>query len=319
MIKIIDATHRPIQKIGQVAGICYNSNTEDTQKNYNRGLDCIESNHNRTFEYVDVVMEIDGYSNRVIRQLYTHIVGVTRLQESTRYVNMAERFEDYYIPSSIKKNPEALEAYIDTMWVLQNAYEFLIEHGIPKEDAGNLVPLGQHTKIVLKINLEALFHMFANRTCTRALGEFRELMNEMRGELSKIDVEWEQLCKDYFVTKCAKSGFCMEKKTCGRYPNKPSDQDTKVYTPSSKPLHLNLHATEPTSVWKSTGVESTPKLTGIDAMPMISNIIGDAIINSSPNVVTSTCINQSVDDIIKIISDGVSKGLLNTTLSGLGI
>lgn len=220
MIKVLDVTHRPIQHVGKMAGICYSSDISDEAKNYKRGIECIENNHGRTMEYVDVTLEIDGYSNRMIRELYTTIVGVSRLQQSTRYVNMSKRFDEYYIPPKIKNNPEALEAYQDAMWVMKDAYEFLINKGIPKEDAANLVPLGQHTTIVLKINLRALVNLFAVRTCTRAYIEYREFMNDLRQTLMEIDSEWKELCKEYFITKCAKVGYCDEKKSCGRYPLK---------------------------------------------------------------------------------------------------
>lgn len=220
MIKVLDVTRRPIQHVGRMAGICYSSDVESEEKNYARGIDCIENNHGRTLEYVDVTVEINGYSNRMIRELYTTIVGVTRLQQSTRYVNMEERFDEYYIPPKIKKNPVALEAYEDAMWMLKDSYQFLLKNGVTKEDAGNLVPLGQHTTIVLKINLRALVNLFAVRTCTRAYIEYREFMNELRGVLMDIDKEWYELCKSYFMVKCDKVGYCDEKKSCGRHPLK---------------------------------------------------------------------------------------------------
>lgn len=229
MIKVLDVTHRPIQHVGKMAGICYSSDISDEAKNYKRGIECIENNHGRTMEYVDVTLEIDGYSNRMIRELYTTIVGVSRLQQSTRYVNMSKRFDEYYIPPKIRNNPDALEAYEDTMWVIKDAYEFLINKGIPKEDAANLVPLGQHTTIVLKINLRALVNLFAVRTCTRAYIEYREFMNDLRQTLMEIDSEWKELCKEYFVTKCAKVGYCDEKKSCGRYPLKKDLESVQVY------------------------------------------------------------------------------------------
>lgn len=220
MIKVIGATPYPIQHIGKIAGICFNSNQEDVAKNYKRGVECIESNHGRTLEYADVTLEITGFSNRMIRELYTTIVGVSRLQQSTRYVNMAERYEEYYIPHTIKRNDEALKIYNDAMANLKASYENLIAIGIPKEDAGNLVPLGQDTTIILKINVRALMNLYEQRTCTRAYIEYREFMIELRNALSEIDSEWSDLTTDYFITKCDRLGYCPEKKTCGKYPLK---------------------------------------------------------------------------------------------------
>jgi len=60
-------TRNPITMIGTEAGICWGADTSDTQKNYKRGLDCLESEHGRTFEFPDIYMILDGYSARVIR------------------------------------------------------------------------------------------------------------------------------------------------------------------------------------------------------------------------------------------------------------
>lgn len=250
MIRVIDYTEFPIQYMGKMAGVCYGSDTFDWKKNYNRGIDVLKSNHGRVLEFPDVVLEISGYSNRVIRELYTHIVGVTRLQESTRYINMEKRFDEYYIPNLIKANPKASKAYCEAMTVVKDVYMELTELGIPREDLGNLVPLGQHTKVVLKINLRALLNMFEVRTCTRAYKEFRELMNEIKKSLAELDVDWEELMADYAKTKCDKLGYCNEKKSCGRYKTLgeknraveiPEASSSNVRTLEYKPEHSVLN------------------------------------------------------------------------------
>ena len=82
-----DTTIYPIQTIGKYAGTCWGSDTSDPEKNIARAIDCIEHGHGRVSEFGDVYMTIEGYSARVMRELYTHIGGApTRLQESTRYV-----------------------------------------------------------------------------------------------------------------------------------------------------------------------------------------------------------------------------------------
>ena len=81
-------TKIPITMIGMQAGICYGTDTTNNEKNYKRGIECLENNHGRTFEYPDIYAVIDGYSARTIREWYTHIGGSpTRLQESTRYID----------------------------------------------------------------------------------------------------------------------------------------------------------------------------------------------------------------------------------------
>ena len=88
VIILPETTKDPISLIGRCAGVCWGADITDTEKNYNRGIDCITSNHGRTLEFPDIYAIFDGYSARVIREWYTHIGGApTRLQASTRYID----------------------------------------------------------------------------------------------------------------------------------------------------------------------------------------------------------------------------------------
>ena len=158
-ITLLDGTTRnPITKIGMFAGVCWGADTSDAEKNYKRGLDCIESGHGRTLEVVNVEMVLDGYSARVIREWYTHIGGApTRLQASTRYIDY-ENF-DFVTPQSIRDNEQAKERYAYVMNQIAMAL-FSLEHwGIPREDAAMLLPLGMTTRVVDKRNLRNLIDM----------------------------------------------------------------------------------------------------------------------------------------------------------------
>ena len=104
-----ESTKHPITLMGMRAGTCWNANITDNEKNYKRGLDCIKSGHGRVMEFVNVEMIIDGYSARTIREWYTHVIGATKLQASTRYINY-ENF-DYVTPASIQNNEYAYAQY----------------------------------------------------------------------------------------------------------------------------------------------------------------------------------------------------------------
>ena len=218
MIEIIKYDSNPISLMGKVAGICWGANILDQERNYKRGIECIENEHGRVEEFADVTMVIDDYSARVIRELYTHIIGTSKLQESTRYIDCSKF--DFYTPNSIKNNADADAVYNNIMDNIKETYTALIGLGIKKEDVANILPLGMSTKIVLRINVRALIHMFELRSCTRAYIEYRQLMNEMKKQLSSLDQEWDTLCKNYFKTKCIKLGYCNERYSCGMMPKK---------------------------------------------------------------------------------------------------
>lgn len=138
MITIFESTDKfPLQKIGKMAGICWNSPIDDTEKNIKRAKECILSGHGRVLEFVDIELCIEGYSARAIREYYTHIAGgPTRLQESTRYVN-CENF-DFFIPE--KLNALQKECYIAGMKTIRDIYASLLISGVSKEDAANILP-----------------------------------------------------------------------------------------------------------------------------------------------------------------------------------
>lgn len=218
MIKVLEYTKNPISFMGECSGRCWGSDTSDSYENFRRGKDCIKSGHDRVMEYPDITIEISRYSARVIREIYTHIIGTTRLQESTRYVDYSD-FQ-YYIPDTIKNNQSALEIYEKTMSDIMFGYQQLIDLGIPKEDVANVVPLGSESKVVLKINVRALSHMFEVRECTRAYKEFRLFIDELKRILSSLDNEWKWLCDNEFKIKCEKLGYCEETYSCHKFPKK---------------------------------------------------------------------------------------------------
>lgn len=217
MIKILDwTTKEPLNMIGYCAGVCWGSPLDDNEKNIKRAKKCIESGHGRVSEYPDVYCVIEGYSARVIRELYTHIIGTTRLQSSTRYVdakNMDAETDFYYSPNLNNLQQKMLEeGYKDII----HTYRHLEEEGVSKEDAANILPLGMDTKIVFKINLRALIHLFNERMCTRAYKEFRALCIELKERLRLLSPEWEWICNNLLVPKCKALGYCSEEHSCGK-------------------------------------------------------------------------------------------------------
>mgnify|MGYP001026821722 FL=1 len=206
----------PISMIGEEAGICWGADTFNPEKNYKRGLDCLESEHGRTFEFPDVYMILDGYSARVIREWYTHIGGSpTRLQASTRYIDYESGF-DYVTPPSIEKNPAAQRIYRGIMKAIQSGLKMLEQLGVPREDTALGLPLGMETKIVCKHNLRNLIDMSHQRMCSRAYHEYRRLFNDVCAALREYSDEWAYLVDHYFMPKCDYFGFCREKKSCGK-------------------------------------------------------------------------------------------------------
>lgn len=217
MIQIQESTTKnPIQMIGYEAGVCWGANIEDPEKNYKRGLNCIQSNHGRTLEFPQIYITISGYSARMMRELYTHIAGApTRLQASTRYINYGEF--DYITPPKIANNPNAIEVYDGIMAAIKEASAQLEDLGIAKEDIANIYPLGMESKMVLRTNLRHLIDMSHQRLCSRAYWEYRNFMKELILALDNYSEEWHNIIEmNLFQPKCELMGYCTEAKSCGR-------------------------------------------------------------------------------------------------------
>lgn len=224
-IELLDGTTEfPLQKIGENAGICWNSPTNDPEKNVKRAKECIASGHGRVMEYVDIEFVLEGSSARMMRELYTHIGGdPTRLQSSTRYVD-ASNFK-YFTPPKIESDVGIKAIYDKAMQDIANAYMALVGVGIPKEDAANILPLGMESKMVMKCNLRMLENLCAVRRCTRAYHEIRKFANELVKLLGAKNEEWKWLADNILVAKCEKYKYinpnlcyCTEANGCGKYP-----------------------------------------------------------------------------------------------------
>ena len=210
----------PISLMGEEAGICWGAGTSDEEKNFRRGLHCLRDGHGRVEEYVQIFLTIEDYSARVIRELYTHIGGApTRLQESTRYVDCTNF--TYMIPSSIDEDSKTLNIYNSLMKNIKESYAELEEAGVPKEDIANILPLGMHTKIVLRTNLRNLIDMAQQRLYNRAYWEYQDLMDNIIQQLSYYSDEWDYLVNycNAFKRKCEVLGYCPESDSCGYMKN----------------------------------------------------------------------------------------------------
>ena len=217
-----ETTKNPITLMGSRAGICWNANVSDNEKNYKRGLDCIKSGHGRVMEYVNVEMIIDGYSGKTIREFYTHIGGSpSRLQASTRYINYSKGDGfSYTIPPSIKNDYNRTQDWDKLMKTINDHIRSLIDSGVPVEDATMLLPLAYSTKMVDKRNLRNLVDMSRNRMCSRAYWEYRELFKDICNALREYSDEWKWIVDNLFHAKCDEVGYCTEAKSCGRRPKK---------------------------------------------------------------------------------------------------
>lgn len=173
--------------------------------------------HLSPFEHVSFTFAVDGISRACSHQLVRHRIA-SYSQKSQRYVS--EDMFEYVIPQSVsnKMTPDnymAFNIYKKAMRDIQRCYDYLIEKGIPKEDARYVLPNACCTSIVITMNARSLFNFFAHRCCSRAQWEIREMANLMLKEVKKVAPN---IFKNAGAN-CVTLGYCPEgKMSCGRCP-----------------------------------------------------------------------------------------------------
>ena len=181
----------------------------------------IQSGHESPLEHVSFSIAVEGISRACSHQLVRHRLA-SYSQQSQRYVKKTDF--GYIVPPSIKKNPQLLKIFEDSIKVCQRSYnqliEFLAQKGVVGEqanqDARFLLPMATETKIVVTMNCRELLHFFRIRCCNRTQWELRNLANKMleivRGKIPCVFAK--------AGAKCESLGYCPEgeKFSCGKYP-----------------------------------------------------------------------------------------------------
>ena len=137
----------------------------------------MSSGHFSTLEHASYTFAVEGVSRALTHQLVRHRLASYN-QQSQRYVKFKEE-PPIVRPASVDTNPEAAQAFDEAIDACWQAYDKLVQAGVPAEDARYILPNACETKIVVTMNIRELMHFFSNRCCNRAQWEIRELAHRM--------------------------------------------------------------------------------------------------------------------------------------------
>ena len=135
------------------------------------------SGHFSTLEHASYTFSVEGVSRALTHQLVRHRLASFN-QQSQRYVKFKEE-PPVVRPASVDATPEAAAAFDSAIEACWQAYDKLVQAGVPAEDARYVLPNACETKIVVTMNIRELMHFFSNRCCNRAQWEIRELAWKM--------------------------------------------------------------------------------------------------------------------------------------------
>ena len=217
-VKLLEHTPHPERVVAMAARLCYSAAGAEelaekmTDEQVEKLVDkIIQMGHASTMEHVSFTFGIEGVSRVLTHQLVRHRLA-SYSQQSQRYV--AEHDFEYILPPSIAERPEASERFKALMENIQQAYNDLVEAGVPKEDARYVLANATETKIVVTMNARSLMHFFNLRCCNRAQWEIRELAYKMLAEAKAVA----PLLFKIAGASCVATGHCPEgAMTCGKF------------------------------------------------------------------------------------------------------
>ncbi|MEM2104594.1 MAG: FAD-dependent thymidylate synthase [Candidatus Bathyarchaeia archaeon] len=162
--------------------------------------------HMSVIEHASFTFSIEDVSRAMTHQLVRHRIA-SYTQQSQRYVRY-DTLKSYVTPPSLNANPEAKRVYDEVLEHISEAYNKLLEMGIPKEDARYILPNAAKTNIVLTMNARELRHFFKLRCCTRSQWELREAAVEMLKQVKKAAPS----LFENAGPACVELGYCPEGK-----------------------------------------------------------------------------------------------------------
>ena len=183
----------------------------------------LDSGHESVAEHAVFTFQIEGISRACSHQLVRHRMA-SYSQQSQRYVTKNEH--SYVIPHKITEcdkiawdpifkkymNDSMVDIFIDLMDMCYNFYDFMIDNGIPMEDARYILPNACCTNITVTMNARELRHFFKLRLCKRAQWEIRELAECMYGCVKDVA----PVLFEGVGPACIMDGKCKEKKRCDK-------------------------------------------------------------------------------------------------------
>ena len=183
-VQLLYHTPDPERAIATAARLCYAPvgaaelmETMSDERMHSVLRTIMSSGHFSTLEHASYTFAIDGVSRALTHQLVRHRLASYN-QQSQRYVAFKDGFPAV-TPHTVAEKPECQEVFDQTLAVIADAYQKLLDAGIPAEDARYLLPNAAETKIAVTMNVRELLHFFNHRCCNRAQWEIRELAHKM--------------------------------------------------------------------------------------------------------------------------------------------
>jgi flavin-dependent thymidylate synthase len=150
----------------------FNDITDDERKQY--WEESLVTNLKAAWEFVDFHFFIEGVTRAFTHQAVRQRTAVYA-QESLRFAVKRGFAQEAALPPGVATNEGALAIWERMLGQMEEAYNQLIDSGIPAEDARGLLPHCVTTRLNYKTNFRNLIETLGNRLCTQAQFEWRSV------------------------------------------------------------------------------------------------------------------------------------------------
>ena len=155
--------------------------------------------HESPLEFGEIMYDITT-SRDVLAELSRHRIGIALAVESQRYVNESKDeggikfirplfyvpFDPHYDYGVSNETYEASRLWDDAMSLAEDEYNRMITLGMKNQDARKVLPNSTACRIMMKVNLRELLHIYALRSSPAAYPEIRYLMKLIKNETDKV-------------------------------------------------------------------------------------------------------------------------------------
>lgn len=210
-VELLTVTGNPVQTCEQAAATCYDSQPSEDGRIIKS---CARSGHLSVWEHMNFTFRVAGISRACLAQITRHRLMSFSVR-SQRYCK--ENDFAVVIPPSIAHKDLARQTYNNLIDNIRNVYAFLLDAGVPPEDARFILPNACETELTVTMNARELMHFCHERLCTRAQWEIRELA----GMMAEAAANAVPVIRPYLVPKCETYPdypFCPERQGCGKHP-----------------------------------------------------------------------------------------------------
>ena len=169
--------------------------TNDSYMTFIRNL--LKRGHESPLEFGEIMFEITT-SRDVMAEITRHRVASFAIQ-SQRYVDESKTGDIEFIrPMFYKDTPDdeshpysdpmyyASMIWRDQMENIEESYKSMRAIGLRNEDARKVLPNSTATRIMMKVNLRELLHIYKLRSAISAYPEMRECMRMLKEEVDKV-------------------------------------------------------------------------------------------------------------------------------------